>query len=56
MTKREEHIQKLDKARAELIHAGPIHARDLQKYIRRMERQLMEYDNYRYDAKKAVSE
>ena len=30
MTKREEHIQKLDKARAELIHAGPIHARDLQ--------------------------
>jgi hypothetical protein len=31
---------KLCYARLELAYAGPIHARDLQKYIRRLEKQL----------------
>lgn len=51
MTQREIHIQKLDKARKELAHAGPVHARDLKKHIRRMERELILYDQFRYEAK-----
>ena len=35
---------KLCYARLELAYAGPIHARDLQKYIRRLEKQLRELD------------
>lgn len=35
---------KLLYARLELAYAGPIHARDLQKYIRRLEKQLRELD------------
>ena len=35
---------KLCYARLELAYAGPIHARDLQKYIRRLEKQLWKLD------------
>jgi hypothetical protein len=51
MTQREIHIKKLDEARKELANAGPVHARDLKKYIRRMERELILYDQFRYEAK-----
>lgn len=51
MTQRERHIHKLDEARRALANAGPIHSRDLQKQIRRMERELIRYDQFRYEAK-----
>ena len=54
MTEREKLIVKLDNARNELLTAGYIHARDLKKHIRRMERALMEYDQNRYEAKKVL--
>ena len=34
---RDELIQKIDAAKREMEHAGPIHRRDLAKHIRRME-------------------
>ena len=44
MDKRQEHIQKIKKAKAELTTAGKIHRKDLIRHIRRLERELREYD------------
>lgn len=41
---------KLCYARLELAYAGPIHARDLKKYIRRLEKQLKILNNTRKGA------
>ena len=49
---RERHLAELDRLRAELKTAGYIHAKDLRKRIRRMEKMLMEYDQYRYEARR----
>lgn len=43
---REEYVAKLNTARQELKTAGPIHRRDLTKHIRRMERELRDYDRF----------
>ena len=43
---RDELIQKIDAAKREMEHAGPIHRRDLAKHIRRMEKQLRIHDSY----------
>ena len=44
------YVQKINAAKAELLTAGCIHRRDLQKYIRRMERELRRYDKYQAQA------
>ena len=44
MNTRDEHIQKIAKAKAELEAAGPIHRRDLTRYIHRLEKELRIYD------------
>ena len=44
MDKRQEHILKIRKAKAELTTAGKIHRKDLIRYIRRLEKELREYD------------
>jgi hypothetical protein len=41
---REEHVEKIMKAKAEMKTAGAIHRKDLSRYIRRMEKELREYD------------
>ena len=43
---REEYVAKLNAARQELQTAGPIHRHDLIKHIRRMERELRDYDRF----------
>ena len=48
---REQLAAKLRKAKEELKTAGPIHKRDLQKHIWRMQREINDYDRFR----KAVS-
>lgn len=47
---RETLVQQISKAREEMKTAGPIHRRDLQKHIKRMETQLKVYDRYRRKA------
>ncbi len=47
MTQRDIHLQKIEKAQNELSSCGPIHRRDLQKYIKRLYRELKQYDRYR---------
>ena len=41
---REEHIEKIRKAKSEMKTAGAIHQKDLSRYIRRLEKELREYD------------
>ena len=43
---REEHVDRIRAAKAELKTAGAIHKKDLQRYIRRLEKELRIYDNY----------
>lgn len=43
---REEYVAKLNAARQELETAGTFHRRDLTKHIRRMERELRDYDRF----------
>ncbi|MBR6029413.1 MAG: hypothetical protein IKP40_10010 [Clostridia bacterium] len=51
MTPREELVQKIAEARADLETAGPIHSRDLKKHIRRMEKELRDYDQFQAAAR-----
>ena len=43
---RDSFVAKLEKARGELETAGVIHKRDLQRQIKRMERELRVYDRF----------
>lgn len=40
------YVAKLNAARKELKTAGPIHSKDLTRHIRRMERELYDYDRF----------
>ncbi len=44
MLTRKDYLQKIEKAKAELQTAGPIHRRDLTRYIQRLEKELRIYD------------
>jgi hypothetical protein len=43
---REDYVEKIRKAKAQLGTAGVIHKKDLQRYIRRLEKELRIYDGY----------
>lgn len=43
---RAEHVTRLRQAKEELKVAGPIHRKDLQRYIKRLEKELRIYDHY----------
>lgn len=43
---RDLYVAKLNEARRELETAGVIHKRDLQRQIKRMERELYDYDRF----------
>ena len=43
-------VEKIQKARAEVKTAGAIHRRDLHKHIKRMERELRDYDRFHAEA------
>lgn len=45
---REDYIEKIRKAKAPLGTAGVIHKKDLQRYIRRLEKELRIYDRYHW--------
>lgn len=47
---REAYVKKLNAARNELKTAGPIHRKDLTRHIRRMERELRDYDRFHKEA------
>ena len=44
---RERHIRTLESLKQELKTAGPVHRKDLQRAIYRMEKELIIYDRYR---------
>lgn len=43
---RDEHIARINAAKEQLKTAGPIHRKDLKKYIRRLEKELRDYDRF----------
>lgn len=47
MRSRQEHLLKIRKVRLDLRAAGPVHRRDLTRYLHRLEKELMEYDRLR---------
>lgn len=46
MSDRAELQAKLDKAKVDYLKAGVIHRRDLSKYIRRLSKELQDYDRF----------
>ena len=50
---REKIVEKIRRAESALHSAGPIHTRDLHKHIKRMRRELKQYDRYQAAARQA---
>lgn len=50
MSDRVIYVQKIKDAKEELKTAGAIHRRDLHKHIKRMERELRDYDRFHAEA------
>jgi hypothetical protein len=53
MEQRDQHMAAIRAAKEELKTAGPLHRRDLLKYIHRMQKELLIYDKYQQAAKAA---
>ena len=51
MTQIEAQKEKIRAAKAELLTAGPIHAKDLRRQIHRMEKELRTYIRYQKQAR-----
>lgn len=51
MSKRDEHIEKLNKAKEELKRSTGWHKRDMYKYVKRLEGELRMYNYYQNKAK-----
>lgn len=49
---RSELAEKIRIAKDALMFSGPMHRRDLQKHIRRMEKELRDYDRFQEQAKR----
>lgn len=47
---REEYVAKINNARNELKTAGMYHGRDMKKHIRRMKKELRDYDRFHMEA------
>ena len=50
MDELQEKIRLTEKA---IMFAGPIHRRDLQKHLRRMQKELRDYDRFQREAREA---
>ena len=51
---REELMDEIRLCKQALMFAGPVHYRDLQKHIRRMEAQVKKYDRFQAAARQGV--
>lgn len=52
MTQRERHKAAIEAVREQIKTAGPVHRRDLERQLHRMEKELKEYDRYQAMAKR----
>ena len=55
MDNREQMMEKIAQAVAEMKTAGPLHRRDLRKHVKRMQTQLKQYDRYQAMAKEGAA-
>lgn len=51
---REQMAQKIMQTKHEIRTAGPIHKRDLQKHLHRMQAELAQYDRFQAEAQRKV--
>lgn len=51
---RDEMVKDIRMSKQALMFAGPIHYRDLQKHIKRMEAELKRYDRFQKEARKGA--
>ena len=49
---RDEIVEKIHQRRTEAMKSGPIHRRDLMKNIRRLQRELRDYDRFQAEARR----
>ena len=45
--------EKIKQTETAIMLAGPIHRRDLQKHLRRMQKELRDYDRFQREAREA---
>lgn len=50
---RDELLEKIMLTETAIMFAGPIHRRDLQKHLRRMQKELRDYDRFQREAREA---
>ena len=50
---RDEMIEKIDITKKEIMFAGPVHRRDLEKHLRKLKRELRDYDRFQREAREA---
>ena len=55
MDNREQMMEKIALAVAEMKTSGPIHRRDLRKHVKRMQTQLKQYDRYQAASRRGVA-
>lgn len=48
---RDELLEKIKLTETAIMLAGPIHRRDLQKHLRRMQKELRDYDRFHLEAR-----
>jgi len=51
---RDELAAKIREKKKEVRNAGPVHQRDLNKYIKRLQRELRDYDRFQAEARGAA--
>ena len=51
---REQLIEKIVQTKRAIKTAGPVHKRDLQKHLKRMQIQVAQYDRFQADARRKV--
>ena len=50
---RDELQEKIKLTETAIMFAGPIHRRDLQKHLRKMQKELQDYDRFQREAREA---
>lgn len=50
---RDELQERINLTETAIMFAGPIHRRDLQKHLRRMQKELRDYDRFQREAREA---
>lgn len=51
---RDQLVERIEMTKQAIMFAGPIHRRDLQKHLHRMQAELAQYDRFQAEARRKV--